>query len=115
MAVIFGLVGLYPLLGDAPVRLWALATAGVLLVFTFVVPGALTLPNRLWTGFGTYAGRITNPLVLSLVFFLFLTPMSLLLRMLGKDPLGLRLDPKADTYWHAVEGPWSRESMRRQF
>jgi len=115
IAVIFALIGLYPMLGDAPVRQWALITAGGLALVAVVAPSILTVPNRLWMGFGAVAGRVTNPLVLALVFFLFITPISLLLRALRQDPLGLRLDEGADTYWHTAESPWDRESMRRQF
>ena len=115
MMVLFALIGLFPLIDDEPVRLWALGTAGALLLTTLVAPATLTLPNRLWMGFGVVAGKVTNPLVLGLVFFLFVTPLSLLLRALRQDPLGLRLDDEADTYWQSAESPWDRESMRRQF
>ena len=115
MMVIFALIGLFPLIDDDPVRIWALGTAGALLLLTLVAPATLTLPNRLWMGFGVIAGKITNPLVLALVFFLFVTPLSLLLRALRVDPLNLRLDDGADTYWQSADSPWDRESMRRQF
>ena len=115
IAVIFGLIGLVPLASGGPIRLWSLEVAGALLLVSFAVPQVLTWPNRLWMGFGRVAGRITNPLVLGLVFFLFVTPLSLMLRLFRNDLLSLRLDRKADTYWSVVEEQPSRESMRRQF
>jgi hypothetical protein len=49
-------------------------------------------------------GRVVAPLVLGLVFFLVLTPLGLLLRLLGKDLLRLRRDPAAATYWQPTSG-----------
>ena len=115
IAVIFGLIGLVPLASSSPMRLWALEVAGALLLVSFVVPQVLTWPNRLWMGFGRVAGRITNPIVLGLVFFLFVTPLSLVLKLFRNDLLSQRLDRKADTYWSVVEEQPSSESMRRQF
>jgi len=115
LAVLFAIIGLLPLASEEPVRLWALQVAGAFLAVTFVLPRALTVPNRLWMAFGVAAGRITNPIVLGLVFFLFITPLSLLLRLFRNDLLSRRFDPKADTYWSEIEQQSSPESMRRQF
>ena len=115
MAVIFLIIGLWPLLDAGSPRTWSLGIAGAWAAIALALPRILTGPNRLWMAFGERAGRITNPLVLGLVFFLFVTPMALLMRLFGKDPLGLRLKRSADSYWHVIEGPWDRESMRRQF
>ena len=115
MAVIFGLIGAYPLLGDEAVTMWACVTAGVFAALALLLPQTLTLLNRLWMGFGAVAGRITNPLVLSLVFFLFITPLSLMLKALRKDPLALHLDRKVASYWHTTESAWDKDAMQRQF
>jgi hypothetical protein len=55
--------------------------------------------NRLWASFGLLLGRVTNPLIMGIVFFLVVTPVAVIARFRGKDPLRLRLDSEADSYW----------------
>jgi hypothetical protein len=49
-------------------------------------------------------GRVVAPLVLGVIFLLVLTPLGLVLRLLGKDLLRLRRNPGATTYWQPVSG-----------
>ena len=60
--------------------------------------------------------RIVSPLVLGALFYLSVVPTGLVMRALGKDPLRLRFDRNAQTYWIAREptGP-APESLRNQF
>lgn len=39
---------------------------------------------------------------MAFLFFVVLTPAAVFLRLLGKDPLKLKKDPKAETYWLPV-------------
>lgn len=52
-----------------------------------------------WMGSGALLGRLTSPLLLAVLFFFVFTPLGLLRRALGKDPLERRLDRDATTYW----------------
>jgi hypothetical protein len=55
-------------------------------------------------------GVVMTTIILTLTFFLVMTPMGLLLRLMGKDLLGMRGDPAIASYWTPVEedGPCSR-------
>jgi hypothetical protein len=55
--------------------------------------------HRAWTTLGDFLGRIVSPVVLAILYFLVVTPFGLLSRLRRRDPLGLRPDPKAATYW----------------
>lgn len=115
--VVFSLIGMWPwLFGANGVRQWSLIVAGVLLIAAIVVPIILSPVNRLWSWFGLLLNRIMNPFVMGLIFFLAVTPTALIMRALGKDPLRLRLDPTASTYWidRDPHGP-APESMTDQF
>ncbi|MBI3415887.1 MAG: hypothetical protein HY043_11345 [Verrucomicrobia bacterium] len=59
-----------------------------------------------------YGGQIVGRVLLSVLFLLVLTPLALLLRVLGKDLLRLKRDPRAQTYWR--EAKWS-DDFDRQF
>ena len=116
MATVAATYALWPLFrGEAP-RAWALAVAGALAALAFVRPGVLAPFNRAWTRFGLLLHRIVNPLVLGLLFFTTVTPTALILRAMGKDPLRLRFEPGARTYWIERRPPGPEpETMRNQF
>lgn len=64
--------------------------AAAMLSLALVAPGRLTPLNRAWHALGLLLGRVMNPLVLGLLFFLLITPLALLMRLSGRDALKLR-------------------------
>lgn len=115
-AVVFAIVAGWPLLGGGAPRWWALAVAAGFLAVALARPALLAPLNRLWTRFGLLLHRVVNPLVMGVMFFLLITPMGLVLRLLGKDPMRLRRDPAAASYWIVREPPGpAPETMKQQF
>lgn len=112
-AVIFALVGLFPLTGGGGARWWALAVAAVFLLAALAASRLLRPMNRLWFRFGLLLNRIVSPVVMGVLFFGVVTPTGLVRRLFVADPLRQRLDPSASSYWIEVSGP--KTSMRRQF
>jgi len=93
-----------------------LAVAVAFLAVALLWPNALAPANRLWTKLGHILGMIVSPIVLSLMFFLVVTPTGLLMRLLGKDPLRLRRDSGAGSYWIVRRPPGPPgDSMGEQF
>ena len=115
-AVVFALVAVWPLTGDGEIRLWAATVAAAFLVAALAWPPLLAPLNRLWTRFGLLLHGIVNPIIMGLLFFLTVTPVGLIMRLTGKDPLGLRRDPGAKSYWveRRPPGP-APDTMRNQF
>lgn len=115
-AVVFALVALWPMLDGAPPRWWALAAVVGFTGLALAAPRLLAPFNRLWHGFGMLLGRLVNPLVMGLLFYLVVTPTGLILRAFGKDPLRLKRDPDAASYWieRTPPGP-EGGGMPRQF
>lgn len=115
-AVVFALVGLAPLRHGAEPRLWALALAVTFLVAALAAPGMLRPLNRLWFRFGLLLHHVVTPVVMGLLFFVVVTPVGLLMRATGKDPLRLRRDSAAASYWIERQPPGpAPASMRQQF
>jgi len=106
-AVVFLLIGLWPILGSESVRIWALAISAAFLFLAMLLPQWLALPNRLWLRFGLLMHRIVSPLVMGFLFFVTVTPMAIAFRLLGKDPLRLKKDHGAKTYWILLR--WSQK------
>ena len=114
-AIFFALVGLLPLRAHRPVRWWALALAGIFLLVALLQPVWLRPLNRRWTKLGLLLGRLVSPLVTGLLFFLVVTPIGLLFRLLKKDPLRLASSREA-SYWIERQPPGpAPETMRNQF
>lgn len=67
--------------------------------FALVLPAALTPLNKAWTLLGMLLHRVMNPLVMGLLFFGFVTPFGLFFRWVKGDPLRLKVDRSAATYW----------------
>jgi len=82
---------------------------------SLVLPTILTPFNRGWMWIGYVLGRIISPVVLGVIFFCLLTPISLFSRALGRDELRLKLT-KANTYWRKREpvGP-NADSFKNQY
>jgi hypothetical protein len=100
-AAALSLLGLWPLVQYRPLRPWALAIAVVLLVL------ALFRPQLLMQ-------RLVTPAVMALVFYSTVTPVALVLRLLGKDLLSLQIDRTASTYWIERRPPGPAPDMLRQ-
>ena len=115
-SAVFTVIGLYPLVGGSPPRSWALAVAALFLAAAFIRPRVLAPLNRVWTKFGMLLHRVFSPVVLFIVFCVAVLPTGLMLRAFGKDPLRLRVDPGAKTYWIERRPPGrSDQQMRKQF
>jgi len=99
MGGVFALVTLWPLVvrGDG-LRMWAGLLAGIFGVLGTVFPTGLKPVYRAWMFFGEKIGWLNSRILLGLVFYGLLTPISWLMRLLGKRPLQLGFDPKAETY-----------------
>jgi hypothetical protein len=90
--------------------------AAVFAVLALLWTAALAPLNKLWTKLGILLYRIVSPVVMALLFYVTVTPIALLMRVLGKDPLRLRRAPDAASYWidRTPPGP-APESMKNQF
>lgn len=116
ITVTLTVVGLFPLINGEPPRWWSLAVAGVILVVTLVRAELLAPFNRVWFRFGLFLHRVVNPVVMAVIYFAVVTPTGLIMRAVGKDPLRLRRDPNAESYWIHRQPPGPEpESMTNQF
>lgn len=115
-AVVFAIIAAWPLWHGGPIRGWAAGIAVAFAVVAIVIPRILAVPNRLWMKLGLLMGKVVAPIALGILFFLVFTPTGLLMRLFGKDPLKLKRDAAATTYWVDREPPGPPPtSMTNQF
>ena len=114
--LVFLIVCLFPLISGELPRLWASAVSALFFMLTLWRPSVLHPLNRCWFYFGLLLQRLTNPIILGLIFFLVITPIGLLMRISGRQFLKRSFDPGAASYWQEREPPGpDPNNMNRQF
>lgn len=113
---VFALIAIFPVIKGSEPRFWAGALAAVFLGLALVAPSVLMPLNRIWFLFGLALHKVVNPVVMGFLFFFVISPIGLLMRATGNDPLRRRFDKKSDSYWihRAPPGP-APQSMKNQF
>ena len=110
------LVALSPLRHGHATRWWAFAVASVFALVALLKPVLLATLNRLWTKLAVLLGKVVSPIALAILFYGVLTPVAIVIRATGKDPLRLKLDRDADSYWIVRKPPGPPpDSMSNQF
>ena len=110
--VVFLLIALYPLTRSLEIRIWSLIISIIFLALGLKNSRFLTPLNKLWFKFGIFLGKIISPLIMGIIFFLVVTPIGLIMRLLGKDLLNQKFNTNK-SYWIEKVGPKSK--MKNQF
>jgi len=74
----------------------AVLVPGLLLLLNMAAPSLFTWPAKLWFGFSHLLGSVMTRVLLSLLYILLVIPVSLLLRLAGKDAMAIKA-------WHNQE------------
>ena len=110
--IVFLLIALYPLLKDNDLRIWSLVISFIFLILGLINSKILTPLNRLWFKFGLLLAKFISPLIMGIIFFVVVTPIAIIMRLLKKDLLNLKYNKK-ETYWIDKSGP--KSIMKNQF
>jgi large-conductance mechanosensitive channel len=111
-SILFSLIALWPLLNKDQVRVWSIILAFIFLVLAYLKPDLLKPLNNTWIQFGEIVGKIIAPIIMAFVFFIIVTPISLLMKILGKDLLMLKFSKK-NSYW--IKRKENITTMDKQF
>ena len=111
-SIVFLVISIWPLLQGSPIRFWALFIALIFLALAFLKQKSLKPLNNGWIKFGETLGKIIAPIIMALIFFFILTPISLIVRMFGKDLLKLKMS-NDNSYW--IKREKNITTMDKQF
>lgn len=115
-AAVFLIIAAFPLLHAGAPRWWSVGVAAAFGLVAIVKPVLLAGANKLWMKFGLLLAKIVSPIALGILFYIVFMPIGLLMRVSGKDPLRLKFDPAAKSYWIPREPPGPPPtSMTNQF
>ena len=96
--VVFLIIAIYPLINSDEVKLWSLLISIIFLILGIFNSNILSPLNKIWFIFGLFLGKYISPLVMMLIFFVVVTPIGSIMRMLNKDILNLKYS-KNISYW----------------
>ena len=108
----FFIVSIFPLFKEENIRIWSLIIAVIFLILGLSNSKILTPLNRAWFKFGNLLSRIISPIVMGIIFFLVVTPTSLLMKLFNKNLLDLKRKDKK-SYW--IDSSKIKSKMKNQF
>ena len=110
--IVFFIISIFPLFKDGNIRIWSLIVAIIFLILGLVNSKILTPFNKIWFRFGILLGSLVSPIVMSVVFFIVVTPISLMMKLSNKNLLGLKKINKS-SYW--INSSKIKSKMKNQF
>ena len=110
--IVFLLIAIYPLIYSGDLRIWSLIISLIFLILGLFDSKILYPLNKIWFKFGIFLGKIISPIIMGIIFFLVVTPIGLIMRLIGKDVLNLKYS-NYKSYWIEKTGPKSK--MKNQF
>ena len=114
--LVFLVVGIWQISTGKSLGWYFFASAILFFIVAITFPSLLGPFNRVWFKFGLLLGQVVNPVILGLVFFLVVTPIGTVRRLLGKDSLQLKPKPNLKSYWIDRNPPGPKlGSMTKQF
>ena len=110
--IVFLLIAIYPLINQGEIRVWSVLISLLFLILGIINSKILTPLNKAWFKFGIFLGKIISPIIMGIIFFLVVTPIAFLMRILKKDLLNLKYN-KNSSYW--IEKTDPKSTMKNQF
>ena len=110
--IIFFIIGLWPILNQNEFRYWAFFISLIFLILAILNSKILTPLNKIWLYFGIALGKLVSPIVMGFIFFLVVTPIGIMMRLLRKDILNLKKKNKG-SYW--INKVKNKTNMKKQF
>ena len=111
----FGLVTVYVFYKSAHISLVLVFLSIIFLILGLINSKILTPFNILWFKFGIILSKLISPIIMMLIFFIVVTPLALLAKLVKKDFLELdeQKNKKRISYW--IEKEKYDHSMKDQF
>lgn len=115
--VVLGAIGLYLVYWKGAASGYTWLTIGIILAVLRLVPPVFRMVYRAWIGISIIIGYFISRVILTIIFFLVITPTGLIFRVIGKDPMEREIDPSKETYWQRREqaSDTSIERYEKQF
>ena len=112
---VFLLIGLWPFVWrQEAVRVWAVVPGSLLAVAGLIVPGVLKHVYQGWMWVGHVMGWVNTRIILGVLFYGVVTPMGLVMKLTGRDPMRREFEPDSQTY-RVIRQPRPASHMKNMF
>ena len=111
--VVFLILGLWPLKNADNINIYFILISLIFLILGLINSKILSPLNKSWIKLGEILGIVIAPIVMAFVYFVILVPVSLIVRLFGKDLLRLKFLKEKETYW--IKRKKNIGSMKKQF
>jgi len=111
-SIFFLIISLWPLKSGNELNLFLLLISAIFLLLGLTNSKLLSPLNIIWFKFGLFLGKIVSPVVMGIIFFFVVTPISLILKIFKKDVLNLKKNNN-NSYW--IEKTEPKSKMKNQF
>jgi len=112
--VVFLVIAFWSFRGDLQqIKIIPFSISIIFLILGLLNSKILTPLNKLWFKFGLLLGAIIAPIVMGFIFFLVVTPIAFIMRLIGKDLLKRKYNKLSKTYW--INRDKKIETMKQQF
>ncbi len=110
--LVFLIIGLWPMLSNGEMRIWSLVISIIFFILGILNSKILTPLNKIWFKFGIFLGNFIAPIIMGIVFFLVVTPIGILMKILKKDLINLKKN-NDKSYW--IDKEDIKSKMKNQF
>lgn len=112
----FMVFGLLLLLRGKSNYLLFIELSAVLFIISIIYPYILKYIYKPWILLGVFMGKVMTTVILSILFYFILTPMSIVMRLLKNNFLELKIDKKAKSYWKTKDNSlYKKDSLEKQY
>ena len=112
-AIIFIIIGIFPLIKHNDIRVWPIIVSLIFVAIALLKPEILTSFYKVWIKIGEFIGGIISKIIMFILYFGLFTPVSLFLKIIGKDLLNKKVDKSKNSYW--IDRQTQPQSMKHQF
>ena len=110
--IVFLLIAIWPVLESGSIRLWSILISLIFFILGIINSKILTPLKKGWIKLGEILGKVIAPIVMGFIYFIIITPIGILMRLLGKDLLNIKYN-KNKSYW--IKRTKNISTMKRQF
>ena len=110
--IVFLLIAIWPVLESGSIRLWSILISLIFFILGIINSKILTPFKKGWIKLGEILGKVIAPFVMGFIYFIIITPIGILMRLLGKDLLNIKYN-KNKSYW--IKRTKNINTMKRQF
>lgn len=97
--IFFLIISINPIFINLKISFLTILMSIIMLILAIFSPKLLSPANLLWSKIGYFMHKLISPIFLGLIFFLLITPIGFMIKILRIETLLLNRKPNIDTYW----------------